>query len=544
MIGVKTLAVVGLAGGIAAIAIAAGAVRAEQLAHLSPAAGLAVGLLTSLGVALVSVGLRPEVPSRTAVALRRGRPALVAVAAGGRAHELPALAQRACVAAAVAAVGLLTLTNEATARLAQLPSELLAPSRAEYCLPEAAPTVEPAGPPARAAPEAPAASPLGCALVQRAYALGYAKSLGSCAPRPPAAARAAARIERERAVCERRQLDEPFLHYAARRAAGAARDLAPVTSLRARVHDVEARLHVLGDLLADVRHSVTGTPHASHHLWITLPDPRPRAWTARLTGPPPCEGRFADLPLWPRYPAGAAPSTVLEHALGQLLFAARFGTPASCSDYAIHWGAPPDACARLLADPVRFLAETGALAPIQQVLDRRRRQLAVRALARRLGHVEPPPPPPARAVVSAACATLGGAGTPTAPGLRGTIEARDAAVDGQRFAVRVLRAPAIQPTGAGPLNAYAQLALLLGGQVYAGPARGAGARVTAEAPGPLTDPSFPLLQLEPLLDADPFLGATAPLERADLVDVYPFERHLGAFIDAFRRVYLAQRGRL
>lgn len=75
--------------------------------------------------------------------------------------------------------------------------------------------------------------------------------------------------------------------------------------------------------------------------------------------------------------------------------------------------------------------------------------------------------------------------------------------------------------------------------------------VAAELPGPFVDGTFMLVELEPLVDSDPFArtGPAAPalntaLARADLVEVYPFARHLHDFIDGFRRIYLPQRGRL
>jgi hypothetical protein len=61
---------------------------------------------------------------------------------------------------------------------------------------------------------------------------------------------------------------------------------------------------------------------------------------------------------------------------------------------------------------------------------------------------------------------------------------------------------------------------------------------------PLDGPDFQLARLEPLVDADPFADARWPLAKPDLVEIFPFEPHLHAFIEPFRRRYLAQRGRL
>src|SRR4029077_3294734 len=143
----------------------------------------------------------------------------------------------------------------------------------------------------------------------------------------------------------------------------------PVDAAGHRIDDVRAHLDVVDGLLADAHHAITGSPHAAHHLWVTLPDPHPRRLSERFTGTPRCSQRFADLPLWPRWAEGAR-AELVEHVLGQLLFATRFGSTASCSDYAIHWDAPADACARLVADPAGFLAREGALSSVRAALDR------------------------------------------------------------------------------------------------------------------------------------------------------------------------------
>lgn len=595
MIGIKSL----LAGMLAIAAVAIGAWRgvfdAEHFVHLSAGSAFAIGLFASGCAALVGFGWRPGSRSKIAIALRGARPAIVDDAALPR--ELPPLAQRAALVIVFATIALGTLGNEATARIASVPADLSKPSRAEYCHPEPPPEPDPEPEPEALPPQVDQA---GCALVKRAYALGYAKSLGSCAPKTITLAPVAKKPEKVVEVCTRRQLDEPFLHYAARKLLETTSDAAPIDALSTRIHEVRTRIDYTRDLLADIRHAVTGTPHASHHMWLDLPDPHPRTFAQRFTGHPPCATHYADLPLWPAWDASTSPSLVFEHVLGQLLFATRFGTTASCSDFTFHWSSATDACTRLVADPAAFLAETDAMASIHAVLDRRRRQLAMRDLATALGAPPTlPEPPPARAVVSLSCLMFDGA----RPAVTKTV-----VVEGETLVVREVHAAPIAPVGAGPIAVYQAVALVLSGARYAGAASGtrvdgrtarepdedgspaspdapgvppapgpdapdasaprpgpdaqmtpasSGVPATTSAPaaptprparpGPkieVTDPDFMLLALEPLADADPFLGNAALLDRTDLVAVFPFEQHLRAFVDAFRRVYLPQRGRL
>jgi hypothetical protein len=439
------------------------------------------------------------------------------------------MVQRALLLAGAATIAIAGLGNHAAARIAQLPDELAAPAPSKYCMPEpAAPAA-----PAPVTPPPPVEQP-GCALVLRAYKLGYAKTLGACAPRQAAPAAAPAPAGK-REVCTRRQLDEPSLHYGFRRVASAARSAAsvdPVTAADHRATEARAHLDYLDGLLADIHHAITGTPHAAHHLWVNLPDPHPRSPASWFIGHERCSQQFADLPLWPAWQPGDA-ARLVEHVLGQLLFATRFGTTASCSDYVIHWDAAPDTCRRLAADPIAALDRDGALAGIRAVLDRRRRQLEIGALAQALGRSPPVAPPAAGAIASLACFIV----DPAAAGRDPT--GATVTVDGDALSLREIRVPAVRTASDGPIDVYAGLALLL-----AGPAGDLAAAVRPPEPVQLSGDDFLLTRLDPLIDADPFRGARAPLARPELIEVYPFEHHLHGFIDGFRRRYLAQRGRL
>jgi hypothetical protein len=541
-LGLKSVSAIVVGGLLVAIGAWRGVLAPAHLASLSPTAYFLAGLVASLATGLVAAGWRPEVRSKTALAPR----GIVEDVPAPGPRELPGALQRVLLVVGFASLALVAIGNHAAARIVAIPDELGAPSPSSYCMPaKPADAAEPEPPP----PPPPPSDQPGCALVRRAFSLGYTKSLGDCAPKQ--AAPIAAKPTKEKIVepCTRRQLDEPFLHYGYRRVAGAATSatsVSPVDAIGHRVDDVRAHLDYLGGLLADIRHAITGTPHAAHHLWISLPDPHPGSLRDYFTGAPRCSTRFASLPLWPRWnPDDASPA--VEHVLGQLLFATRFGTTASCNDYVLHWDAPADACARLAADPTGFLADTGSLRAVRAVLDRRRRQLQLAELAQLLGRPAQPPPPPVSAVVSLSCFSVDPCSAPlrgaARPGEAGACDRDRAAtgstiqLDGDDVGVREIHVAAVRPTGDGPIDLYLQLAALLAG---ADPHP----RVDGPSPADLDAPGFTLTRLDPLAAADPFAGARWPLTRPELVDIYPIERHLHAFIDSFRRRYLPQRGRL
>ena len=131
MIGVKSLALVGLAGTAVTVSIVRGALGLDHLAEITVASAFAIGLFASLGAALVAFGARPGETSRAGFALRGGKPTLAVdlPPAHPDIRELPPVVQRALLVAMFVCVGLGTFTNDATTRIASVPADLAAPSR-------------------------------------------------------------------------------------------------------------------------------------------------------------------------------------------------------------------------------------------------------------------------------------------------------------------------------------------------------------------------------------------------------------------------------
>src|SRR4051812_38306865 len=138
MIGLKSVAAVAVSALLAALGALRHGLDPGALRHLSPGACLLAGLISGLAVALLGVGWRFGVRSRSALALVGGRPRLGArPAPGARPRELRAMVQRALLVAGAAGVAIAGLGNHAAARIAQLPDELAAPAPSEYCKPAA-----------------------------------------------------------------------------------------------------------------------------------------------------------------------------------------------------------------------------------------------------------------------------------------------------------------------------------------------------------------------------------------------------------------------
>src|SRR5439155_657747 len=84
----------------------------------------------------------------------------------------------------------------------------------------------------------------------------------------------------------------------------------------------------------------------------------------------PCADRYR---LLNHRPTDTRPNKVFEHVVAQLLFEGRYEPSAGyCREFHVHFGAPPDACARLVAHPESFLAQAGALDDVRATLSRYR----------------------------------------------------------------------------------------------------------------------------------------------------------------------------
>jgi hypothetical protein len=366
----------------------------------------------------------------------------------------------------------------------------------------------------------------GCELIRRAYALGYTKSLGECAPRQEQQTAAA------RPVCTRRQRDEPLLHYSWRRLVdfwGGRRGATGLSYVKQSSADFERRWAHLGPLVRSEQQMLASAPHASHHVWTNLPDPGDGAFR-----PTECAVHFARLPHRPTPPPGPTQaSQVFEHVLGQLVFEGTYDAPAgNCREYHLHWGAPADACQRLAASPERFLAAEGALDDVRQTLTRYR----VAGDLASLGSARPPQDP--SPFVTFHCYVEGqGAGRASVP----------LSLDGVRLAADELRVAPSPPGTVLYVDRYDAVGRLLANGFHyghllseAGLDEGSAAGLEASFAGP----DMLVTRLYELEGIDIYLDPGWLLHRPDLLEVYPYERHLRNYVQVFRRQYRRQAGRL
>jgi hypothetical protein len=509
--------------------------RADYWAQLSPwvtflAGGFAVLAGTLVFVywrlaersgSYLRIGEKLAFGDETSLLAARGRALVIGRAPYVDVIDLPPRATHALYVAVMLGIALVGLDNRAVALLRETPSRF-GGSSIDYC--------KPPEPPRREVKRS-----QGCKLVERAYQLGYAKSLGSCAPAKP---------EREVSqVCTRRQLDEPPLHYAWRRLADRADELRTVDAGPGSLDRFEHQLDHLPAIAGATLDTVAMRARSSHHLFTNLPDPRP-ALGDRVAGllERGCGARLAHLPHFPRMADGpTGPSQLLEHVLAQLMFSPSYKPiVAQCEEVVVHWGAAPDTCARLAGRPVGALGALDALDAVRGTLDWRARVAELQALdparARAL--------PAAQRIASFQCLMFDPAApVPPAVPIERTLE-----LDGERLAVREVRMKPLTGDGGGQIRLYKQLAALLApgfgyGRLTSNQAVGATPEEAALAET-FRQPAFWLTKLDLLRDADLFLGNDWLARRPDLLEVYPYHVHLQNFIEIFRRQYAQHAGRL
>jgi hypothetical protein len=375
----------------------------------------------------------------------------------------------------------------------------------------------------------------GCELVRRAYALGYAKSLGQCAPRKDEQPQAA------RPVCTRRQRDEPLLHYSWRLLVsfwGKLHEGTRLTYFKQAEDDLRRRSAHLRSLGVAEEEILASAPHASHHIWTNLPDPGDGAFQETT-----CTRRYLRLPHRPTPPPGPVQaSLVFEHVLAQLLFEGTYDNPSGyCREYHVHWGAPADACARLAASPESYLAAASAIDDVQQTL---RRWRVARELAPLTGATPPEDP---SSLVSFHCYVEGDAHERTATSFT---------LAGHAFAAQQLAVAPSPPDAALYVDRYDAVARLMASGFHYGrflseaalegtsASPGAGEESASGLDGALVTSDFLLARLYELESVDIYVDPAWLLKRPDLLDVYPYERHLKNYVQMFRRQYARQARRL
>ncbi len=134
--------------------------------------------------------------------------------------------------------------------------------------------------------------------------------------------------------------------------------------------------------------------------------------------------------------------------------------------------------------------------------------------------------------------------------------ARPFTLDGHPFAAEELAVPPSAPDAALYVDRYDAVArLLVSGFHYGRFLSEAALDGTAAAPVGANDPAagldgafgaddFLLTRLYELESVDIYLDPAWLLKRPDLLDVYPYERHLRNYVQMFRRQYRRQAGRL
>lgn len=531
MIGAKTLGILAALAVALAVSASTGLLRPERLLALHGDAAFVIGALAVVAAALVyrfgrlsersaryfrfSTDRTPWEDEAHFLGTERRR-VVLGDNVSGEAFDLPPPVQLATCLLLGLLLGLATIGARALSLLQEFPLAVTA-AGSTWCPEEDADTAVDA----RVDPHAP-----GCALIRRAYELGYAKSLGECAR-----ARRGPQVQ----VCTLRQRDEPYLHYAYRllgRFGGGVSDRASAGAVAGLRLDFDQRMERVELLYGSQRQVMASAPHASHHLWTNLPDPG-GAFDERT-----CIERYRELPHRTAGGEKADRSKVLEHVLAQLLFESRYEPAAGyCREYRVHWGAPADACRKLAADPEGFLAGSGSLEPVRAVLARYRlgQELGRYPAASAERRAEPPP------FLSFQCYVESPEG-----GAEQRAEHRFE-LGGQRLVAQELVVP--PATGRGlHVDRYRQVGNLLAPTFHYGALLSEAGLTSRGSSEGLTEAfsadDFLLSRVHTLASVDVFLDPEWIARREDLLDLYPYHLHLKNFVQLFRQQYRLERGRL
>ncbi len=452
---------------------------------------------------------------------------------GAKGVDLPPTLQKVIYQVTFLLVGLLTFNNRSVHILKNLPDQItISPSR--FCDEKKADR--------ESKPEK-----LGCELLLRAYDLGYAKSLGSCAPDED---------EEVKEICHLRREDEPYLHYAWRQLTDAMADLAWVFSEEYRKMQEErfsGQLRALRELFHFRKNAITTAPRSQHHLWTNFPHPEGGLISVlnESLSPNECLDRYARLPLSLEDPDHQSMSRKLDLMMGHILYSTRYDRMAGyCKEFVVHWNAGFDACKRLSEDPYTFLKEQGSLESVRDIFDRLKIRSTLSGLREELNRLQSEggegehlkDEKGFKEVVSFQCVVENRASNSP------SFSEQSTEIDGHSFAVRSLSLPVHDDNGRIEFRSYQDLARLFAKDFRYTPITSR-AKIDPDLDeeairGSLSDPGFLLSRLEFLRNADIFLGHRWIQDRPDLLEVYPYHLHLYRFVTLFRESYRKEKGRL
>ena len=466
-------------------------------------------------------------------------------------------------------LALTTLDNGGFDKLKKLPSEMLE-STSEYC-PEK---------------EEGAEEPLpkeGCALIIRAYNLGYAKDLGTCEPDE---------IEADMEICEKRRKDEPYLHYMSRLLIGSVEnkidffDEDKIKKIRDKFDLQLQQLEVLKDYQS---YAISASPRASHHIWTNLPYPENifHQKYREIFRPSYCIEQFQKQTNTIRLEKDdkRKDSKVLEHVYGQLLFNPKSNlTVGFCKEYEMHWDSEPDICERLAKNPKAMLEEVNILSEVELVLRRHDIANVVLNLQEEMKKIESAPSAeekeetntvdkkkkqnprktPKQKIVKSKIAKdkqqfrkknelvsfqcFMQENDSVSENTEHTFE-----LQGTNFLVRTRYFPAIERKGESQISMYREFSRALENRFHYSQLssrsdinieESIAGGVSAGDKHLLEEPSYLFSRLEILKNMDIFLGNKWILERDDLLGVYPYHVHLQNYVKSFRVEYDKSRGRL
>lgn len=226
-------------------------------------------------------------------------------------------------------------------------------------------------------------------------------------------------------------------------------------------------------------------------------------------------------------------SRVFEHVVAQLLFEGTYDDPAGyCREYHVHWGAPPDACKRLAAKPEAFLAAGSALDSVRATL--RRYDVATDLAS--LG--EPKPSAEPASLVTFHCYVEGEAAERTSTSF---------SYAGRAFTADELHVASSPADATLYVDRYDAVGKLLVKGFHYGTLlseAGLDQGVSTGLESSFVGPDLLLTRLYELEGIDIYLDPGWLAHRPDLLEVYPYERHLKNYVQVFRRQYRRQTGRL